>query len=96
MSLAQQLGECIEALLVHGFELPLYFTCMSVNGMMVYGCYTEGEGEDGLHCDIRASYGSEEGFVIPLNIMFVDQRGKAARVVLRDPTEPENIQVFLN
>jgi hypothetical protein len=98
MSLADELTECLTVLLQHHFEPPLYFTCLSGNGMMVYGCYSAVPGQEDLHCEIRASIGSEEAFLVPIHILFVDQRGRAARVVLRrvGAAQCGERQMFLN
>jgi hypothetical protein len=73
MSLADELAECLTVLLQHHFEPPLYFTCLSGNGMMVYGCYSAVPGQEALRCEIRASIGAEEAFLVLIHILFVDQ-----------------------
>jgi len=92
MPLSEELGQCIEALLNDGFELPLYFTCMAVNGTMIYGRYALGDEEVGG--EILASYGPDDAFALPINIIFVDHTGKAARVVFGEDGTSEEIQVF--
>jgi hypothetical protein len=80
-------------LLNRGFELPLYFTCVAIDGAMVYGHYAGTEGEEGMECDILATYTPESVFPLPLNLMIVDQRGEAARILIDASQE---IQLFLN
>jgi hypothetical protein len=45
----------------------------------------QSQGEDRLDCQIR--YSDEITFVLPVNIMFVDETGKAARVVIDQPRQ---------
>ena len=87
------LSDCISELLKRGFDPPLYFTCIAVNGCMVYGRYRWVEGEEGMHCDLFASHTPESAFAFPINLMVVNQRGKAARVLVDTSQE---IQLFLN
>ena len=101
MPFSEELGQCIMALLDHGFLPPLYFTCMAVNGAMVYGCYavneeTAVEEDEDMHCDILTSYGPDDTFALPINMLFVDQRGTAARVVFGEDGTSDEIQVFPN
>jgi hypothetical protein len=95
MPISDELGRCITALLDDGFALPLYFTCMAVNGVMVYGRYSLEDGEEDLHCDILASHEVEDEMTLPLNILFMDHVGKAARIVFDEDGTSEEIQVFL-
>jgi hypothetical protein len=87
------LSQCINELLNRGFEPPFYFSCVAVNGAMVYGRYAGIEGQEGMECDLLASHTPESGFAMPINLMIVDQRGEAARVLLNASQE---IQLFLN
>jgi hypothetical protein len=96
MDFSEELGQCITALLDYGFEPPLYFTCMAVNGAMVYGRFAFVEGEEELHCDILAAHETENEFAVPVNIIFVDQAGQAARVLFGNDGTSEGIQVFPN
>ena len=87
------LHQCITELLHQGFEPPCYFSCVAVNGAMVYGRYAGGEGQEGMECDLLASHTPESGFAMPIHFMIIDQRGEAARVLLNTAQE---IQLFLN
>jgi hypothetical protein len=96
MPLSEELGQCLEALLNDGFVLPIYFTCMAANGTMVYGRYALGDEAAGLGCDVLASYGPDDAFTLPINIIFVDHVGKAARVIFGEDGTSDEIQVFAN
>jgi len=65
---------------------------MAVNGTMIYGRYALGDEEVGG--EILASYGPDDAFALPINIIFVDHTGKAARVVFGEDGTSEEIQVF--
>jgi len=70
------MNDPINALLQRGFELPLYVACISANGSVLVGRY-EAEFTDLLE------HRENDVFTLPVNMMVVDARGEAARVVIR-------------
>jgi hypothetical protein len=86
------LTHCITELLTRGFEPPLYFTFVAVDGAMVYGRYAGLQGAEGMECDILATHSPESVLAPPLHLMIVDHRGEAARIFLAASGE---IHLFL-
>ncbi len=81
----------VDMLLEHGFEPPFYFAAIAINGSMILGSYKPIEGSDDLDCEFIAWHCPDGSFTAPLNIMFVDRNGEAARAVLHPSGEPEII-----
>ena len=75
-------------LLDRGFEPPITFVAISVDGN-VFGCRHTGSGEP----QIVADHGTGEHWRAPVNLLYVDSRGEAARVLLRALDQPPE---FLN
>lgn len=80
----------LEALLDRGFEAPFHVTCVGANGAMFMGRYCEPAREsDGLDFELVASHSPDGSFEIPINLMFIDRVGQAARVVIGRTEQPE-------
>jgi hypothetical protein len=86
--LSAYLSECLRRLLDAGFQLPLYLAAISVNGAVLAGRYQETR-DGGLACDKIAEDMPDGQMMLPINIMFTDALGKAARVAIEGPG-PEN------
>lgn len=67
----------------HGYQLPIYWAAISVNGSIFAGAYEQAT--VGLDCKVFAEHSPTGMFVAPVNIIFVDSRGEAARTVLEGP-----------
>jgi hypothetical protein len=76
------LGEILKTLLENGFELPFHFAIVGRNGQMMAGHYQADEGGDGLVCSLELEGKKGSAFAVPINLMFVDSAGEAARVVI--------------
>jgi len=76
-------------LLQEGCVLPLFVTCIGRNGSMICGRYDEIEAT-GLDFLFEASHIEGEVFLVPIQMLVVDQRGEA-RHVRRDGQGGQNI-----
>lgn len=85
---AEQMAEVLERLLESGFEPPFYCACVSMNGGVIFWRYFWSESHEGLDAQIICQ-STGECLVVPLNIMFVDNNGKAARVEIVGPKKME-------
>lgn len=81
-SLDEQLRDILRTLLERGCELPFYWTMISANGGIVGGYYKEVEEGEGLDVEFLVSHEPDNFFELPINMMFVDKKGEAARVVI--------------
>lgn len=71
-----------------GFVLPIHMVVLGANGAVMSGTYSE-SGE-GLSFDQTAEYLPDGGFMKPpLNLIFVDSRGEAARIVVEQGGTPK-------
>ena len=83
------IAEILKKLQDEGFVLPYSFVTIGVNGALIAGVFSEAASGDGLDCTFTAEHlPDERGFLMPVNMMFVDARGEAARVVLKGPEQP--------
>jgi hypothetical protein len=79
--LTQWFAEALEHLLALGFKPPIRLAAVAVNGSVIvvsYDCSTGGR----MDCQFLAEYSQAEGFQLPINMMYVDQRGEAARFLI--------------
>ncbi len=95
MQMDQQADDCVgqirgalEHALDAGLELPLCVAIVAVNGEMSLGFVDRAA--TGPHLDYRvvAQHAPTGVLMPPINVMLVDPRGEAARVVIRGPHRP--------
>lgn len=78
---AEKIGAILTQLLADGFEPPIILTGVGKNGSLLAVEYTPAD-EGHLSSEILAERVRDETFTVPVNLLFVDARGEAARVVL--------------
>jgi hypothetical protein len=76
--LGDLLVRALSACLTRGMELPLICVAAAVNGSLFAVWYERTNA--GLHGTLLAEHNVERGFVLPINVMVVDQTGDAVRV----------------
>ncbi len=79
--------EALQQLLESGFELPIYIVVVGANGSLVLGQYPQSSvsADEELDIEILSSRERPEGYVLPINIIFVDSQGEAARLFIQTP-----------
>lgn len=83
-----ELSAMMEQLLAAGFEPPFYLAVIAKNGEMGLGVWKEGRTGAGLDFQLLASHSLSGEFVLPINMMIVDHRGEAARIVFDANRKP--------
>jgi len=76
------LASILEALLERGYEPPIHCAVLGANGSLVAALFREVAGENRLSSTCTAEYFIDEGFRLPINMLFVDARGEAMRVLV--------------
>ena len=80
--LGKDMAGVLHTLLSRGFKFPIMFASLSVNAQVHVGRYEQDE-SGAVSTEILAEKVDDpEGFLMPLNIMYVDRIGEAARVVI--------------
>ena len=79
----QSLARILEALLERGYEPPIHCAVVGVNGSLVAALFRKVAGEERLSSTCTAEYFVDEGFTLPINMLFVDSRGEAMRVLVQ-------------
>lgn len=77
---AESLAGILDALLERGFQLPIHCAVMGVNGSLVAALFDKAADEYRFSTTCTAQYFVDDGFTLPINILFVDSRGEATRV----------------
>ena len=67
--------------------MPIYFAAVGVNGAAATGTYRFQSDNSGFECQITARTPGPEGMIAPVNIMYVDSKGEAALVVVRQNSD---------
>jgi hypothetical protein len=85
---AKQIRHVLSLLLEGGFVMPIILTSIDRYGSVMLAEYTAVAGKkDHWDCEIIAERMKSELFEPPINILFVDARGEAARVVFDEAGE---------
>lgn len=89
--LGAHMGRFLASLLTeHAFELPVHFVMIGRDGSIMGGTYAKNEHEGGLDADVTVSHAPSGVLTLPVNIVFVDSRGAAARVLIGpEQTDPK-------
>ncbi len=67
-----------------GFELPLHVVTISINGTMFFMRYDADESAGNLAATLLTSHPQKDAFLaVPINLIFVDARGEAARILIK-------------
>jgi hypothetical protein len=79
---AKQIRQILSLLQESGFKMPIILTSIDRYGSVMLAEYTPAPGKkDHWDCEILAERMKSELFEPPINMLFVDARGEAARVV---------------
>lgn len=70
-----EMSNVLENLLHSGFETPLYWAMISVNGCILTGYYKTSS--EAMEAKITTEYFPESTFILSINIIFVDKKGDA-------------------
>lgn len=89
VSLDSEYGaEILRTLLDKGFQLPIYWVAVGINGSILAAQY-EASGDKDLTCNFLIEHCPSGTVQFPINMMFVDSQGQAARVLIKGPDKVE-------
>jgi hypothetical protein len=78
---AEEFGEratsMLEVVLAQGFERPIHFACIALDGRVLKGVY-------GIDDRVVIDYPGEVDLLTPIHILFADCRGKAQHMTIED------------
>jgi len=77
------LAGILHELIGQGFELPIHCAMVGVNGSVSASLIQEVLGHRGFSCARTVEHVVDGRFVVPINVFFVDSRGEAVRVFVR-------------
>jgi len=77
---AEAVGEALGVCIERGFVLPFHAAAVGVNGSTIVVRYLATDA--GIAPEVLAEHYESEVFAAPVNIMIVDARGEAARVLI--------------
>jgi len=89
---AQSLARILDALLERGYQPPIHFAAMGVNGSLIAALFHRAANENHFSTTCTAQYFVDESFALPINMLFVDSRGEAVRVLV----ESDGLAQFMN
>jgi hypothetical protein len=79
--LSEAIGALLSQMIDSGAEMPIYLVCVGLNGSMIYSQYRAND-RGATDCEVLAETISEQGFALPINLMFIDAHGDAYRAAL--------------
>ncbi len=79
----EKLQHALETLIATGFELPIRFALISMNGVILAGHFELAPNGDAVDTRFVAEhFPHHDGMALPIHIMFADNRGAATRVCI--------------
>jgi hypothetical protein len=80
----EQMNPMIEACLQHGFQLPLTWCAVGVNGAVLAVRYAYGpDSNEAMEATVLAEHFPEEGFPLPAHVLVTDATNKGVHMVLQ-------------
>ena len=91
--LTERMGEAIRECLEQGFELPVYAAIIASNGACAFFPFVDAGDDESVIPELMTQHLAEPGMVLPVNIIFSDPAGQAARMLIEttDGTPPLKI-----
>ncbi len=91
--ITERIGEALKELLGKGWKAPIFASVIAVNGSMI-GCeYNYGGDQGNVNCKVLTEYHHPSNvFTLPVNVMFMDSTGRAARMTITE--QPEEKIIF--
>jgi hypothetical protein len=89
--ISEEFEEVIQNLIDKGFQAPLYFCAIAVNGSMDIGSFERIGDTTDLRPNFLAQHSTADLHALPIHLMFVDPKGRVARVVIQGSGEPQII-----
>jgi hypothetical protein len=88
--LTERIGEAIRECLEQGFELPVYAAIIASNGACAFFRFVDAGDDESVIPELMTQHLAEPGMVLPVNIIFSDPTGQAARMLIEttDGTPP--------
>ena len=88
--LTERISEAIRECLEQGFELPVYAAIIASNGACAFFRFVDAGDDESVVPELLTQHLPEPGMVLPVNIIFSDPSGQAARMLIEttDGTPP--------
>ena len=92
--LTKRIGEAIRECLDQGFELPVYAAIIASNGACAFFRFVDAGDDESVVPELMAQNLLEPGMVLPVNIMFSDPTGQAARMLIETTDRAPPLEVL--
>jgi hypothetical protein len=80
--LTERIGEAIRECLEEGFELPVCAAIIASNGACAFFRFVDAGDDESVIPELLTQHLAEPGMVLPVNIVFSDPAGHAARMLI--------------
>ena len=80
--LTERIGQAIRECLEQGFELPVYAAIIASNGACAFFRFVDAGDDESVIPELMAQHLLESGMALPVNIIFSDPSGQAARMLI--------------
>ena len=92
--LIERIREAIRQCLEEGFELPVYAAIIASNGACAFFRFVDAGDDESVIPELMAQHLVESGMVLPVNIIFSDPTGQAARMLIETTDGPPPLKVL--
>ena len=92
--LTERIGEAIRECLEQGFELPVYAAIIASNGASAFFRFVDAGDDESVIPVLMAQHLAEPEMVLPVNIIFSDPAGQAARMLIETTDGTPQLKVL--
>ena len=92
--LTERIAEAIRECLEQGFELPVYAAIIASNGACAFFRFVDAGDDESVIPELMTQHLAEPGMLLPVNIMFSDPAGHAARMLIETTDSTPALNVF--
>src|SRR6516165_10743152 len=92
--LTERIGEAIRECLEQGFELPVYAALIASNAACAFFRLVDAGYDESVVPELMAQHLAEPGMVLPVNIIFSDPTGQAARMLIETTEGTTQLKVL--
>ena len=91
--LTERIAEAIRECLEQGFQLPVYAAIIASNGACAFLRFVDAGDDESVIPELMTQHLAEPDMLLPVNIMFSDPAGHAARMLIEttDSTPALNV-----
>jgi hypothetical protein len=93
LDLTGRIQDLLATCIRHAFRFPIHFSVIAVNGSTIVGRYEWDAEKEDVNCTILSEHTEPGELRLPINLVFCDSNGEAARALIANATDAPRLQL---